>query len=381
MVLNAAVTRERLFQTSENDIYLVVHSSAEGSEIVNVNNGKTKRVKQRLPMGYICHAVKLNNETQYLYDVCCSSLNPQEIEPVPSLKLYMYSKLYEKMEVMFSNGSATKDSKIGLGVVVAVGKIAVREELINCSMEFELGSTRVCVYTIIEVIGMKTPVLVKSKPVKLKRRYIETFVTPGGSVLIKTIVKNPCIGQGTVVSTPLFKNLQKQMKFIPPKFNFTNHPFFGKILFSTKMVWSAPTLKVIIGGTLNSNCVKIKSSSVCSNLLIQYRILGIHDSERYLRVPDVPEDMFDSKNFLIKNGVKMWGDRCDVKNNPSNRLHPPQILRKCSIEGRYLSNQFIKHSESRFTYLTAVEAARKRLEKEDDYYVMSTLHQTSRQQM
>lgn len=57
-------------------------------------------------------------------------LVPSFFVPKP---LYMYSKLFEKMEVMLSNIYTTADSKKGLGVVVGVGKIAVQQELINCS--------------------------------------------------------------------------------------------------------------------------------------------------------------------------------------------------------------------------------------------------------
>uniref|UniRef100_A0AC34GU42 Uncharacterized protein n=1 Tax=Panagrolaimus sp. ES5 TaxID=591445 RepID=A0AC34GU42_9BILA len=441
-------------------------SSVEGSEIVNISNGETKFIKQRLPVGYVCHAVRTNSGMQYVYDVFCSFLNPQEIELSPSHKcfavrlsdckviqrtagnneffylqapsfhfqiynvlqtfnryvslkeylaengvngsldcwitpvrctkdasewvlvpsffvpkpLYMYSKLFEKMEVMLSNIYTTADSKKGLGVVVGVGKIAVQQELINCSAKFELGSTRVCVYTVIEVVGIKTVLLVKSIPVKLKRRYVETFVTPGGSVLIKTIVKNPFVGQPIELAQRP-SGPETQPRLVPPSFNYSRHPFFGKIVFSTKMVWSAPTLKVIIGGAVNSNCTEKKSASVNRSFLIQHHILAIHDSERYLRLPDVPDEMFDSKNYLIENGVPLWSERLDKKKNPSNQLVSLQLLRECCIEGRYLSNQFIKNSESKYTYLSAAEAERKKRETEDDYYVTNPYDQISRYEM
>uniref|UniRef100_A0AC35GJ50 Uncharacterized protein n=1 Tax=Panagrolaimus sp. PS1159 TaxID=55785 RepID=A0AC35GJ50_9BILA len=50
--------------------------------------------------------------------------------------------------------------------------------------------------------------------------------------------------------------------------------------------------------------------------------------------------------------------------------HPPPFLRESSIEGRYLSNQFIKHAENERIAEEKVE--------EDDYYVTHSFDQISR---
>uniref|UniRef100_A0AC35GY93 Uncharacterized protein n=1 Tax=Panagrolaimus sp. PS1159 TaxID=55785 RepID=A0AC35GY93_9BILA len=296
-------------------------------------------------------------------------LVPVAILPKP---LYTFSKLYAKMKDMFSN----HDNGPRLGVVVGIGKIAVFHHLINCPKDFVLGSTHICEYEIKRINGFQTVVLTKSKPVKLKRRYIETFVTSNGSVLIKTIVGKPIIGQWNIKMPSL-----KAQSFTPgisptvtpPEFNYTVHPFFGKIFFSSKMVWSAPTLKVIIGATMNSSCKFLTASTKCNEIYIFYHLLGFHDSEKYWRVPDVPDEMYDSKNFLIRNNVPMWGDSNTKTFESKQQLHPPQMLKnKCKIEGRYLSNQFIKHPECER------EAIESKQEDENDEFVMHNLSQISR---
>uniref|UniRef100_A0A914R4P2 Uncharacterized protein n=1 Tax=Panagrolaimus davidi TaxID=227884 RepID=A0A914R4P2_9BILA len=299
-------------------------------------------------------------------------LVPVSIPPKP---LYVFTKLYAKMKDMFSNN----DNGPRLGVVVGIGKIAVFHYLINCPKDFVLGSTHICKYEIKRINGFPTVVLIKSKPVKLKRRYIETFVTKNGSVLIKTVVGKPIIGQWNIK----MPSLKAQSftpgispKIIPPDFNYTLHPFFGKIYFSSKMIWSAPTLKVIISATMNSTCKFLTASSKGNEIFIYYRILGFHDSEKYWRVPDVPDDMHDLKNFLIQNNVPMCGDSFrNTRTFKSKQFHPPQMLKnKCKIEGRYLSNQFIKHPEcERF-----VEETENNQEEENDKFVLHNLQQISR---
>uniref|UniRef100_A0A914R7I5 Uncharacterized protein n=1 Tax=Panagrolaimus davidi TaxID=227884 RepID=A0A914R7I5_9BILA len=105
-------------------------------------------------------------------------------------------------------------------------------------------------------------------------------------------------------------------------------------------------MKVIIGATLNSTC-KILSSDSSDTSNMCFHLLAIHDGFQYWRVPDVPDDMFDSKNFLIKNGVKIWGNPSDA----TSELHPPQFLQPSIIEGKYLCNEFIKHPEYLETYV------------------------------
>uniref|UniRef100_A0AC35FA24 Uncharacterized protein n=1 Tax=Panagrolaimus sp. PS1159 TaxID=55785 RepID=A0AC35FA24_9BILA len=268
---------------------------------------------------------------------------------VPSKKCYLYPKRFEKIQDMFSG------KFVGIGTVVGIGKIAIRQgtckycRFVNCPKEYVLGSTYACVYDGGEISGNKVKFLVFSKPLKLQRRYMETFVTPGGSVLIKTIVGKPSLTGRIVKLQPL-----KDQSFHPgkgptirlPAFNYSYHPFFGKIIFSNKMLWSAPTMKVIIGGTLNSTC-KLLSSAGSDTSYMYFHILAFHDGVQYWRVPDVPDDLYDSKNFLIQNGVKMWGNPSD----PTSELHPPQVLQPCIMEGRFLCNELIKYPEYIETYV------------------------------
>lgn len=61
--------------------------------------------------------------------------------------------------------------------------------------------------------------------------------------------------------------------------------------------------------------------------------------------------MFDSINFLIENGVPVWGETTvNFQKHP-----PPFLVHKCKVEGRYLSNQLIKHSEVQDKYFPSEE--------------------------
>uniref|UniRef100_A0A914YQ20 Uncharacterized protein n=1 Tax=Panagrolaimus superbus TaxID=310955 RepID=A0A914YQ20_9BILA len=130
--------------------------------------------------------------------------------------------------------------------------------------------------------------------------------------------------------------------FLAPEFNFSYHPFLGTILISNKLAWSATGLKIIIGGTMDiANALQSSSEGF---LKIRYNLLAFHDGERYWRVPDIPNEMFDSKNFLIEKGVPLWGEPL----NTSKKIHPPQSLfKELKIEGRFLSQHFIKHPEKK----------------------------------
>uniref|UniRef100_A0A914QS78 Uncharacterized protein n=1 Tax=Panagrolaimus davidi TaxID=227884 RepID=A0A914QS78_9BILA len=132
------------------------------------------------------------------------------------------------------------------------------------------------------------------------------------------------------------------------------------------MVWSADNLKVVIGATMKSNCIRSPSAKR-NDFFVSYHVLGFHDCEKYWRVPDVPDEMYDSKNFLIEIGVPLWGEEASSK-----KFHPPPFLREISIEGRYLSNRFIKHAENERIPEEKVE--------EDDYYVTYSCAQISREQ-
>uniref|UniRef100_A0AC34F8Z6 Uncharacterized protein n=1 Tax=Panagrolaimus sp. ES5 TaxID=591445 RepID=A0AC34F8Z6_9BILA len=257
----------------------------------------------------------------------------------PPLMKYdmMYGQILDKMKKMFSK------EYTGLGVVVGIGKIAIRKHLLNCPNNFELGSTRVCIYEKMSIDEYATMVLLKSKPVKLKKKYLETFVTPGGSVLIKTVSGTTSHGNWSlnVEDTNPLQDGEVPKRFLAPKdFNFSYHPFFGTILMSNKLIWSAVGTKIIIGGTINVEKEVLSDFEYMCK--IRYNVLGFHDGEKYWRVPDIPTEMFDSRNFLIENGVPLWGEPLNL----SKKLHPPQALfEKLEIEGRFFSYDFIKKIE------------------------------------
>uniref|UniRef100_A0AC35GVR9 Uncharacterized protein n=1 Tax=Panagrolaimus sp. PS1159 TaxID=55785 RepID=A0AC35GVR9_9BILA len=71
-----------LFKVNYQKVYFVTQSSQNGSEIVNISSGQTKRIDQRLPIGCVCHAIEYTDEnigTQYLYDILCPDYEPQKV--------------------------------------------------------------------------------------------------------------------------------------------------------------------------------------------------------------------------------------------------------------------------------------------------------------
>uniref|UniRef100_A0A914PNI1 Phospholipid scramblase n=1 Tax=Panagrolaimus davidi TaxID=227884 RepID=A0A914PNI1_9BILA len=216
-----SLSKGKTFTVDNAKIHLVTkYSEEEGcSEIMNINDGKTLLIEDKLP-GFAVHLcnckvikylidgpvhlehedfklLKIKNVLQvsekplslkeYIAENADDGCLDCWITPVktvrrcfcewvivpssvPSEKCYLYPKRID--------------------TVVGIGKISIRQgtykyyRFVNCPKEYVLGSTYASIYGKGEINGNEVTFLVLSKPLKLQRRYMETFVTPGGSVLV-----------------------------------------------------------------------------------------------------------------------------------------------------------------------------------------------------